>query len=474
MKKYLFISFAALTFASCDLLSPGDIENPNVDEETFIHSSGAMSAWVAGAEKSLATTVDEFACQTEIMSDNYYNNYTMGSQNFDVPEILYTDSYVTDLQRYVANLRATADEGLTRVAEADKSTTDAQRQRLTTIKGYASLLAGEYFVGLPMETGGEIVGWREHLQEAVTTFRKALELHPADTAKAAVYTYMARAYYRLGEKDSAVACARRSLDTDPTFVAKVRFDGVNGMTNWTQFYIYDPKYQPLPRLDFLDPKYFRLNSSTEQRPIVTAKAEENYLIMAEACLADNKVEQAREMLRSLVSLVKSRPVQKGVNDQAESRGEGGYRLYPNSSDYRVAASAADTLRAGLVVDRRAPHLVDVPYISGTSVTEDMINRTATVDGLLELVYLMRQEIFFAEGRRAADLGLRMPVCETEAAHASNSAGYTTAQIPPFIPLEKGMDDFTMDADTRTCVIRYNMNHVIVENKQSDYVCPFFH
>ena len=135
MKKYLFISFAALTFASCDLLSPGDIENPNVDEETFIHSSGAMSAWVAGAEKSLATTVDEFACQTEIMSDNYYNNYTMGSQNFDVPEILYTDSYVTDLQRYVANLRATADEGLTRVAEADKSTTDAQRQRLMTIKG---------------------------------------------------------------------------------------------------------------------------------------------------------------------------------------------------------------------------------------------------------------------------------------------------------------------------------------------------
>lgn len=159
-----------------------------------------MSAWVAGAEKSLATTVDEFACQTELMSDNYYNNYTMGSQNFDVPEILYTDSYVTDLQRYVANLRATADEGLTRVAEADKSTTEAQRLRLTTIKGYASLLAGEYFVGLPMETGGEIVGWREHLQEAVTTFRKALELQPADTARAAIYTYMARAYYRLGEK----------------------------------------------------------------------------------------------------------------------------------------------------------------------------------------------------------------------------------------------------------------------------------
>src|SRR3712207_8063255 len=45
------------------------------------------------------------------------------------------------------------------------------------------------------------------------------------------------------------------------------------------------------------------------------------------------------------------------------------------------------------------YLISVPYISGTSVDEAMINRCTTVDETLQLIYLMRQEIFMAEGRR---------------------------------------------------------------------------
>ena len=91
----------------------------------------------------------------------------------------------------------------------------------------------------------------------------------------------------------------------------------------------------------------------------------------------------------------------------------------------------------------------------------------------ELVYLMRQEIFFAEGRRVADLGIRMPVCEVEAANTPSAADYLEALIPSFIPLNQGMDEFVMDENAKEVVIRYNMNKVIVENKSSEYVAPFF-
>ncbi len=103
----------------------------------------------------------------------------------------------------------------------------------------------------------------------------------------------------------------------------------------------------------------------------------------------------------------------------------------------------------------------------------MIDAPTSIDGLLEVLYLMRQEIFMAEGRRAADLGIRLPVCETEAANTPSAADYLTAQIPSFIPLNQDMDAFQMDKDNKTVVIKYNMNRVIVQNKSTEYVAPFF-
>ena len=140
----------------------------------------------------------------------------------------------------------------------------------------------------------------------------------------------------------------------------------------------------------------------------------------------------------------------------------------------MAASEGEPFRTGLVLDRRDPHLIAIPYISGTSVTEDWIDETSGIDELLTLLYLMRQEIFFGEGRRVADLGIRMPVCEVEAANTPSAADYLEALIPPFIPSDYGMDDFTMDEETQQVTITYNMNRIIVENKSSEYVAPFFH
>lgn len=476
MKATTLLLSSLLLLTSCDLLSPGDIENPNVSEGDFVKSDGAMTAWVNGANKQMANVMSDYVELTELLSDNYYNNYSMTSQVFDIPFIQYTDDDVTTLQRDIGTLRETALEGLTKVAANDKTTTDAQRFNLTYIEGFSFLLAGEYFTCLPMENGGEVKPWRDQLNAAVDDFRVALSLAQTDEERAFVSNLAARAYRDLGDKTSAVAMARQALGYSNDFVKQVEFDGANGQTNWAQFYLYEPKFQPLPRLDFLDPKYFRYSSATEERPICIAKAEECHLILAEAASSDGQLDEARQHLHDLLTLVKARPVQSGVNDQLETRGVGGYKLYPNSSDYRVAASADDSLRAGLVLDRQAPHLISVPYISGTSVTAAMIDRCTTADELLELTYLMRQEVFIAEARRAADLGIRLPVCETEAngnpsaTGATDGTDYTKAYIPSYIPGDKGMDAFTMDTERKTVIIKYNMNRVLVEHKQE--ACPF--
>src|SRR3712207_2133223 len=167
-----------------------------------------------------------------------------------------------------------------------------------------------------------------------------------------------------------------------------------------------------------------------------------------------------------------RSVETNIDDHLEGRFNGGTKKYPNSSAYKVAASAGEPFREKLVLDRQAPHLISVPYISGTSVDEEMIDHCTTVDETLQLIYLMRQEIFMAEGRRVADLGIRMPVGDVEIAHTPSAKAYGEALIPDFIPLDHGLDAFTMDEDKKLVTITYNMNKVIVEQKKSPYVVPF--
>lgn len=463
---------ACVPLHSCDLLTPDDIINPNVSDDTFLGSANAMQAWVNGTNRSFAEAMGNYCLLMEILSDNYFNNYSRSSQVFDIPRILYTDTDVADLQRHVGTMREMADYGINTVAAADAATTRSDLFNLHYIKAFSFILGGEYFRGLPDTEGGEIKTWKEYLNTALTVLDGALEYADTDDDKAFVHTLKARTYYRLGDRTNAVAEALASLELSPDLLWQVEFDGTNGVNNPAQEAIWDTWFQPLPRLDFLDPKYSQL-SATEQRPVNIAKAEENWLILAEASLADNDEAQAKTYMRQLLSLVKSRPVQEGVNDQLEERYNGGYKRYPDNSAYRVAASGGEPFREGLVLDRKAPALVSIPYVSGTSVTEGMIDGTSGIDETLALLYLMRQEIFFAEGRRVADLGIRLPVCEVEAANTPSAADYMEALIPSFIPLNYGMDSFTMDDDAMEVTIAYNMNRIIVENKASEYVAPFF-
>lgn len=84
---------------------------------------------------------------------------------------------------------------------------------------------------------------------------------PVSDEKAFLYTLIARAYYRLGDETNAVKYADLSLNLSSSFIKQVSYDGKNGVNNSMQGYVYGNPYgtafQPLPRLDFLDPKYFQ-------------------------------------------------------------------------------------------------------------------------------------------------------------------------------------------------------------------------
>ena len=455
----------------CDLVSPDEIINPNVDESTFLNSDNPMDTWVNGTEKEFALHMSDFVELMEILSDNYFNNYTRSSKVFDIPQLLYNDADVTKLQRHIGSMREMAEYGLTTVADADKNVTDDQKFHLLYIKAYSFLLAGDFFNALPTANGGEAVEWDGHLKKAIEVLDQALPLASTNEDRAFIHTLYARAAYRLGNREQATNHARQALSLSSDFCRQVKFDNKNGVRNGAQEAIWGDWFQPLPRLDFLDPKYFQLNSD-EQCPITIAKAEENHLILAEASLAENNLPEAKKHLTELLQLVNRRPVQEDINDQLEGRYNGGLKSFPNDPVYSVRASAQDSLRSGLIIDRRPPFLIAIPYISGTSVTQAMIDGLDNHDSALELVYLMRQEIFFAEGRRPADLGIRMPLCEVEAARLSDVGKYTESWIPSFIPLNYGLDEFTVDDNAKTVTIKYNMNRVIVENAHASEVVPF--
>ena len=146
LKYTLLSAFFFLSLNSCDLLLPDGIVNPNVSDDTFLESDNAMQAWVNGANRSFAEAMGNYCMLMEILSDNYFNNYSRTSQVFDMPRILYTDADVADLQRYVGMLRETADYGIGPVADADPATTREDLFNLYYIKAI-SFMSHQYSQG---------------------------------------------------------------------------------------------------------------------------------------------------------------------------------------------------------------------------------------------------------------------------------------------------------------------------------------
>lgn len=474
--SWLLLLLILWTVSGCELT---EVENPNVTTEKFLESPQSASTWLNGARAEMASSIGVIVELTEITSDNYFNNRTLSSKVFDIPQIAYTDLDVNRLQTAVHNLRRTATFGIETVLPSDASSTSEQEAALTFYLGVAHLFAGEYFTGLPAEDEGPMLGPEDHFTRSVEAFTRVEERSSDPELTNAARLARARIAFHRGDIDALRTLAQAVLDEAPELNYRVAFDGVNGPTNNFQFFLYDSsqdEFAPLPRLDYLDPKYFSEDGAgQDQKPISLFKAEEAYLMLAEADLAEGDMPAAKSRLTDLVqALIPTRPIWT-IDDSRETRSGGNRDDYPLSDSYQVKPSPDEAPVSGLVLDRQSGP-ISVPGVSGTSVTVGQINDASTTDELLTLIYLMRQEMFIAEGRRTVDLGIRYPVSEGEVRSNPNIAPdnpATAAQIPEFIPGDGLMDDFSVDENSEIVTIAVNMNRVLVDNKSSDLVLPLW-
>ncbi|WP_413511842.1 tetratricopeptide repeat protein [Myroides odoratus] len=455
----------ALTAVSC-------VDNPYVTEDNYISKPNAGNSWVVGLQKQVALTTNSVVINTEITSDNYFNNYTQYTKVFDQPQIDYFDPDVNSLQASIQTLREMATYGLEVILPKDNTLTQANIAYMHFCKGYANLLGGELFLGLPESNLGKVITAKQMLANAVASFTLAYELEQKAEIKNAYAMFIARAYYKAGNREQAQKYAEVAITT-PGLLYTIQFDGKNSVPNEMQNATYDAlpnRLAPLPRLDYLDPKFFSVGTpQNDQKPLALAKEEEGYLILAEVALAANNLAQTKQYLYSLLDVVALRPTEL-VDDKRETRNGGIRSGYP-VQEVAVRFDATSPEKQGYVLDRQKGKVL-VYKVSGTKVTKTEIEQSTTIDQLLYTLYLLRQEIFMSEGRRLSDLGIKYPISQIEAGNNSHvTAEYIKALIPDFIPLKAGMDDFTTDPVTKTVTMKYDMNKVLVAHKTSPYIMP---
>ncbi|MBR0036144.1 MAG: hypothetical protein IJP70_00720 [Bacteroidales bacterium] len=406
MKKYslLYIMLCGWLFGSCDLLSPDDVLNPNVVESDFAHSTDAMKTWVNGTNASFGTCISRFAELTGLLSDDLYNNSSRSSKTFDVLDIHYSDSEISSLTTHIGKMIEMADFGLETVAAADASTTDAMRFNLYYVKAIAYLLASENFVALPKEAQGKVLTSSELAAEALSVLEEAAAVASSSRDKALVALLKARAYRLLGDAAQAQTQAQTAILTDSLLLVQAEFDDINGFSNSVQEYVSEQLFSVLPRLAAQAVKCPQ--SGLYNQPIAVAKIEEAHLILAEICVAGNDLSAAKGHLADLLSTVQTRA---------------------DSTVSTLSVSATDIAAAN------------------------------TQDELYELVYLLRQETFFAEGRRSADMGIRLPMSEVEFVTQGNlPESYAKTLIPAYLDSIRTAIDARSDMNRLMTAAKFNL------------------
>ncbi len=461
-----------LMLGSCELF---EVENPNLSEDRFLGSGNSAVEWTDGMRRQMSVMVASNTEFTELVSDNYFNNYTSSSKVFDIPQINFFDQDVANIQAGINRTMEMCDYGLTRVLPADAGSTALQKAELSLYKAYTHLLAAELFVGMPAKPLAEVLSPDAHRNAAIALLNDAQPLFTAENDRLVCALLRARAYYGLGNAAQAHTEATTAIQ-NPLLLRQVMYGTTNGPSNSFQGNIYVTSgtnaFAPLPRLDFLDPKYFNTNATAalDQKPIAIAKAEEAYLIIAEAMVSSNDLSGAKTTLKSLLTDCVSKRATTSLSDKAETR-NGGNKVYPVTA-MKVKFDAASPEKEGYILNRQTGNITAY-QVSGTRVTAAEIDAANTQDALLYLVYLLRQEIFISEGRRMTDLGIRFPVSEREQLGNKNvTSQHTQAILPSFIPKNREMDDFEINAATGVVTMKHDMNKILVQNKTAAGIMPF--
>tara|TARA_R110000868_G_scaffold1211_5_gene9410 strand:- start:445 stop:1854 length:1410 start_codon:yes stop_codon:yes gene_type:complete len=465
MKKNIILTTVLVfsVFASCDLIDGTGVENPNLTLDAARDLPNPATAFVNGLQEQLASTANSCLTTQELATDNYMNAQTFYNQNVDGGTYRDIDTDFRNCQAAIGTLREQADYVLTDVITIDP--VPAKEAEAYFFRGIASLWSGEIFTTLPNDAVVAAVPPATHFAEAIADFTAALAI---DGTNVSYLLARARANYDAGNQAAAVADANAAITADAsgTYVRYIIFDGVDGPTNTIQDALHDrggfDDLQPLPRLDFLDPKFFDISGSVDSN-VPLLKIEEAHLILAEAEIADGDLPGARTVMTAVANLANSR-AKSTVDDSGEGRsGQGTVAQRPDTSAYSVRASASDPFVDGLVLDRVAT--LATPSISATSVTAADITAIANDVDALTTLYLLRQEIFFAEGRRMFDLGIRWPVSEREALLNPNIvASDRVATVPAFLPPISEHDAFTDNAATFEVTIQHNLNRTIATGR----------
>lgn len=67
---YIYITVLFLTLTAC-------VDNPNVTEDAFLDNTNSATSWIMGIKRQLALTMNAIVINSEMVSDNYFNNYTL-------------------------------------------------------------------------------------------------------------------------------------------------------------------------------------------------------------------------------------------------------------------------------------------------------------------------------------------------------------------------------------------------------------
>lgn len=471
MKKLIIFSLAIVTFGCTgdfgDVTDYKTVENPNLSEASVVGQPNSAGIWLTGLERQLAFVFNETLVLSELGSDNYVNTQTFFNQFMDGLEIQITDPDMRDTQRAIQRLRELAKFGIDQVGPGDPNYTSEIEAEFNFFEGLAYLYSAMYFSALPAEPIGVPVAAEQHYLNAIASFSTAININ----AKPEYYLAVARANYYLGNKTEAVNAANSALGLSSDFDRFALFDEANGPSSTFEDALYErgtfDDLQPLPSLDFLDPKYSFL-SPDQDAPVHYLKAEEAHLIIAEAALADNDAATAKASLNSLLDVIATREV-RDIDDSIEQRSQVDEGSRPDKADILVNGVA------GLVLDRQSGN-VSIPSVSGTSLTSEAIDAMMDNDAGLSLLYKTRQEVFIAEGLRMVDMGVKLVIDENEILLNSNiNEGDfgTTPVIPSFISaVVADLDAITYDAAGGVVTTAINLNDVLVANKSSDQVIPF--
>lgn len=459
------------SISACSLI---EVDNPNITDKTFLGTPQSASIWLNGIKKQLSSTLNQTVVFSEMVSDNYFNNSSLSNQVFDNPTLLSIDLDIDQLQRQVSRLREMAEYGIREVVPAAQENTTEILAEMYFYGAYAYLLTAELHDYFPMEEAGVVHPAKTHLQKASEYLQKAIDLDSKPERINAYTLALARVHYHLGNNAEASSFARAAIQADPMLLFTAKFDGISGTSNLMQSYTFSSStntFAPLPRLDFLDPKYFHVgNISADQKPIALLKIEEAYLILAEAALGNQDINGAKTYLSQLISEVVPKRPTATVNAKHAVR-KGTRSDYPLSDAVLVKSDQNAAAKSRLVLPRTETD-IKVYQVSGTSATVSDVEQAETLDEILYLLCLIRQEIFMSEGRRMTDLGIRFPVSNIEKQNNPHVEDqHLIATIPAYIPQETGMDDFEYNAQTQVVTIKHDLNKIIVENKFKTNVLP---